>query len=317
MLLYYILIRNVGDKMELGDITRKYSENLNDFFANSGVIDIIGEEQYGKESYQEQKAEFTQRYKDIMKNTVFIPYITLEHLEKFIIFIKLKYGNEEAETKFPQEIKLLNRLTNVKQGIMLEYTTRLIEEVKSIIPNHEGIEEILKRCLEDKTNTTLNNILLFFQNNKISKHQQKNICKFIENYKQEAKEKILLETSSYLENRQDIPDDKYYISLLDNMSKNGQFVNQQIGKESNRNCRYIFLPVLEYKTENDYLKNACHEVMHISKEKVGKRKYKTGLLERIISNNKGGELLSYDNPANNYIQDVRWKKLKKRKVDKK
>ena len=123
-------------------------------------LNLISEEQYGKESYQEQKAEFTQRYKDIMKNTVFIPYITLEHLEKFIIFIKLKYGNEEAETKFPQEIKLLNRLTNVKQGIMLEYTTRLIEEVKSIIPNHEGIEEILKRCLEDKTNTTLNNILL-------------------------------------------------------------------------------------------------------------------------------------------------------------
>lgn len=296
--------------MELGDIAKKYSENLKAFFANSRVIDIIGEEQYGKESYQGQKAECTQRYNDIMTNTVFIPYITLEHLEKFIVFIKLKYGKEEAETKFPKEIKLLNILTNVKQGIVLDYTTRLIEEVKSILPNHDGVEVLLEKCLEDKTSEIPNNMILFFKTNKVSKFQQARVCRCIQNYRRQVKEIILLETSSFSGDRKDDLNDKNYRNVLSKMSRSETFVIQQVGNQSKRE---IYLPVLEYRAENEYLENAMHEVMHITKEESADNTYRTGLLERKKSNNQDGELIVYYNKIENVLENAMWKKLIKGK----
>ena len=63
--------------------------------------------------------------------------------------------------------------------------------------------------------------------------------------------------------------------------------------------------------KEEYLKIAIHEVMHISKEKISKNKYRSGLFERDISANKSGILTVSDNLLSNFIQNLRWHSLTK------
>ena len=90
------------------------------------------------------------------------------------------------------------------------------------------------------------------------------------------------------------------------MLENNQFVSQQIGTEQDRNYRYIYLPVFKYKTEKEYLVHAVHEVMHISKEKISKNKYRSGLLERTINKNNGSKLTSKDSILSDIVQTINW-----------
>lgn len=293
--------------MDFKYIVNQYKNNLATIFSNEQVIESIYKEQYGEKTYLENKEEYNNRYKEIMSKTMFVPYITLEHLQNLVKDIRYKYGEKYLLENF-KELNILSRnLTNKKNIIIKDYTERLLQDIKSKMPKIKGIDNILKDCTNEEPQLNEQIIQLAInKNNKLSKLQENKLRKIMQTYQKDVKEKILIETSSYFIHKSEITNDQYYTSILDGMLSNGQFVTQAIGKDSSKNFRYVFLPVLQYRTEQEYLKNAFHEVMHISKEHISNKKYVTGLFERIISS-KGGNLLGKDNPINNILSQTLWK----------
>ena len=93
--------------MNLQDISDVYQKNLMDFFSKEEVVECIYKEQYGEENYKNNKEKYHEEYKKILENTVFIPYVTLEHLQKFITANKDKYGEQYIRHAFNEENKLL------------------------------------------------------------------------------------------------------------------------------------------------------------------------------------------------------------------
>ena len=69
----------------LEEISEKYQSELVNFFSDEQVIDYIYNEQYGSTYYSKNRHKCLCEYKDIMDNTVFIPYIRLEDFEMFLI----------------------------------------------------------------------------------------------------------------------------------------------------------------------------------------------------------------------------------------
>ena len=117
----------------------------------------------------------------------------------------------------------------------------------------------------------INEIKEYIGNNRksiFSRFKNNRIIKLLNQYDRGLKEKILIETSTYFQHRRNIPNGKYYTSLIEGMLNDESDVIELIGKDENRNCRLIFLPILAYKSEEEYMKYALHELMHISKEKI-------------------------------------------------
>ena len=78
--------------MNLQDISNIYQKNLITFFNDEKVIELIYKEQFGSKNYDENREYYLKKYKDIINNTVFIPYITLEHLDNFLINKQKNYA---------------------------------------------------------------------------------------------------------------------------------------------------------------------------------------------------------------------------------
>ena len=47
---------------------------------------------------------YNEQYKEIIENTVVIPYITLEHLENVLVSIGKTYGKEYVEENYKNEV---------------------------------------------------------------------------------------------------------------------------------------------------------------------------------------------------------------------
>ena len=161
----------------------------------------------------------------------------------------------------------MEKISEIQPGIFDENVPKVsnltsnqnICEIKNYIKNNKKINSILKKI---------------------------KIYKYIDAYKQCVDDKILIETSSYFKHRMDVLPEKYGTDILKCMKSGTSFVEEKIGKDSSRNCRYIYLPVLKYNNKSELLEFAIHEVMHISKEKVSSKKNRSGFFEGGLSKDK-------------------------------
>ena len=130
--------------MNLGDISNIYQENLNSFFRNEKVIELIYKEQFGSEKYDENKELYHENFENIIDNTLFVPYIRLEDLDKILSI----YGNEYAKANFAKELNLSIRLNAEKNNIVKKYSSFMLEDLKQLFPNktEDEYSKILKDC---------------------------------------------------------------------------------------------------------------------------------------------------------------------------
>lgn len=96
--------------MTLKDISSKYQDNLIQFFSDEKIIEQIYKEQYGLEDYLANKDFYNSSYKNILNNTLFIPYITQQHLENYINSYIEKYSNDYVQKYLQKDVKLLEDL---------------------------------------------------------------------------------------------------------------------------------------------------------------------------------------------------------------
>lgn len=278
--------------MNLDDISEKYQKNLISFFYDERIIDHIYKEQYGEESYKIHKDEYRKQYEDIMKNTVFMPYVSLRDLARFLLYNKGLYGADYVKENYPEELELYHRLNAKKKNIVAEYTNLLLDELMQATNNKLEIDksELSKDNFEN--NVKLIGEKIFLKKGSIIDYfKKKKINNIIEKYKNAFDGKMIVETTTFFKHRRDCSDDKYYASIMHRYERGNSFVAECMGKDANKNCRYVFLPVFAYKNKNDYLTLAIHEVMHISKGKISKDKYQSGLLKRYMSKSEIGSTL--------------------------
>ena len=297
--------------MNLGDISNIYQENLNSFFRNEKVIELIYKEQFGSEKYSENKKNYHENFKNIIDNTLFVPYIRLEDLDKILSI----YGNEYAKANFAKELNLSIRLNAEKNNIVKKYSSFMLEDLKQLFPNktEDEYSKILKDCSNknfDENAEFIENELFKDTKGIFTKFKKAKVEKIVEKYRKITADKIAMETSSFYKHLSDVPEGKYYTDILERMSSGGQFVAQQIGKNTDKNIRYIFLPVLKYHSKEEYLKNALHEVMHISKEQISKKHYKSGFFVRNLQ--KNSKLDAKNKFFNELWQTLKWSKIAKK-----
>ena len=296
--------------MDLKEISKKYQENLIQFFNNDQVIDIIYEEQYGKH-YAENKEKCKEEYKHLLNSTIFVPYITIEHLQNYIDSYKMIYGEDYVKCTLKDENDLLSKLCAKREQIIDSYYSNLFQDLRVINSklNNVDLSQALyyeennhkKRLTNpDLINSNLENILNNSQKT-FNPFKNKKIKQLLAKYPKDIKEKLLMETSTYFMHRADMIEKADSVPLIQYFEGSQTLIDRTLLKDSQKNCRYIYLPILGYCTKQDYLKDAVHEVMHVSKEKISGLEYKSGLM-RTQTENK--------NPIINFIQSLRWKKLK-------
>ena len=121
--------------MQLEDIAKRYRDNLRSFFSDETVIEQIYKEQYGKENYTANSGAYKEQYRYILDNTVFVPYITIEHLQQFLGQMSFKYGKEYLK-RFGEEEKLYTRLDAKRSSIIEQYTSQLFAELDKMMPGN-------------------------------------------------------------------------------------------------------------------------------------------------------------------------------------
>lgn len=295
--------------MTLKDISSKYQENLYQFFSDEKIIELIYKEQYGEKEYIDNKDFYNSTFKKILKDIVFVPYITSEHLEDYINSYKSKYGEKYVQEHLASDILLLKNLQLEKNKIVKNYTNILIDELMYKYPSFTKWNKdiILKLC---NSNDFSENVAIiknnFSSNNKVKLFF---ITKFINKFSKTVDEKISMETSSYYFHRLKRPTN---VSINDKIMKNST-CEYKICDEKNNNY-YVFLPVLNYHNKHDYLIAAVHEIMHISKEKISKKKSQTGFIQENINRKN---LTAYE-PGSNIFSTIKWyiwAKNKKAKIN--
>lgn len=201
-----------------------------------------------------------------------------------------EYGSEYMESNFSKELDLSKRLNAKKRDILKKYSSFMLDDLKEFFPGltKDEYSKILNITFYKKTKSITKSIedeLFKDKTGFFTKSQKSKVEKIIKKYKKLADEKVLMETSSFYKHLSDVPKGKYYTDILEGISSGGQFVTQKIGKKTEKNIRYIFLPVFNYKTKEEYLKAALHEVMHISKEHLSNKHYQSGFVVRNLSKN--------------------------------
>lgn len=309
-------ISNENEKEEIVDlisISTEYKNNLDNFFKNEDVIEIIYRKQFGDAYYEKNKATCQKNFEEIMKNTVFIPYVTMEHLEEFLFSIRLTQGDQYLIDNYSKELKLIKKLHNEKKTIIKNYSSFMLDELDELIQYCPDLDKHkYNKMLKNFPNISFKDIQSLFSEKKpgfFQKLKRKKIEKCIERYKKLTNDKITAETSSYPKHISDIPYEKYYANILEGIQAGDTGIIHGIGRKSDRNMRYIFLPVLAYKNKKQYLEFALHEVMHLSKEKIHKNKYKTGILEATLPINSNKSLLYLEEYVNAPLSDVAFEEI--------
>lgn len=278
--------------MNLEDISNIYQEELKNFFRNEKVIELIYKKQFGTDAYDENKADYINRFNNIMANTVFMPFIRLKDLDNMLIHLRISHNDDYMKKNFREEINLSKKLHAEERSIIQRYSSFMLDDLKELFPKltKDQCSKILKGCSNksfDENAQFIEDELFRDKKPFFTKLKKNKVEKLIERYKKLTSEKILMETSTFYKHCSDIPNGKYSTDILEVLSNDfGEEKNQQkIGRNTDRNMRYIFLPVLTYNSKMEYLKAALHEVMHISKEQLSKNHYKSGLLVRKLAKN--------------------------------
>lgn len=239
----------------------------------------------------------------------------LETRERIYSEEQLLYTSKYMESNFGKELNLSKRLNAEKKDIIKKYSSFMLDDLKPLFPDltEDEYSKILKKCSNksfDENADFIKNALFKDKNSLFKKSKVETI---IEKYQEITDEKVLMETSSFYKHLADVPEGKYYTDILESISSEGQSVTQSIGKNTDKNIRYIFLPVFKYNSKEDYLKNALHEVMHISKEQLSNKHYTSGFLERDLSRNPNASTLAIKyNVFTNLLQTLKWSRIAKK-----
>ena len=299
--------------MELADISNKYQENLNSFFRNKEVIDLIYTEQFGSDNYNAKTREkYLEKYNSIINNTIFMPYITLDDLDNMLIQQRKLYGDNYFKNKFSKELRLSKKLHLEKKEIIKRYSSFMLDDLKQLFPklSMDECSKLLKVCSNNsfiENASFIENELLKDKNKLFTKFKKNKVKKIIKKYIKLSDEKILMETSSFYKHFSDMPMGKYSTDILNFLSNRDQRVEQRIGKQTDKNMRYIFFPIFKYPNKTEYLKTVLHEVMHISKEQILNNKYyKSGFKVSNLAKNPNDSVLTINH--NRFIDF--WQKLK-------
>lgn len=230
-----------GENMDLGDISNIYKENLNSFFRNEEVIDLIYTEQFGSDNYNnETKKDYLEKYNSILDNTLFIPYITLDDLDNMLIQQRELYGDNYIKENLGKELNLSKKLHAEKKEIIKRYSSFMLDDLQQLFPKMAMDESsrLLKNCLNNSLEENANFIkdeLLKDKNKLFIRFKKNKVEKIIEKYKKFSDEKILMETSSFYKHLSDIPDGKYSTDILQIISEGGQDAIRIITNQTNMN----------------------------------------------------------------------------------
>lgn len=299
--------------MNLDEISEKYQQNLIKFFDDDKVMEYIYTEQYGYDDYVSHKDEYTKQYRKILENTVFIPYITLEDLDNFIDTTKKNKGEKFVNENLIEEIRLSKRLHAKKEEIIQKYNNYLVEDLKTIIPEFASKKQIFSNTNFEKNLRAVIEYVNAQKQGIKANFIKKKVNKILIKYADLVREKILMETSTYYKHMRDRKNEKYSPNLMDNIKRNRTATEHLIGKKSEKNCRYIYLPIFKYTNKKEYLTVAIHEVMHISKEKIYKDKYQSGLsILKMSDNQMSGDTYSRNVYMENLIQHLRWRNFREK-----
>ena len=293
--------------MTLKDISSKYQDNLIQFFSDEKIIEQIYKEQYGLEDYLANKDFYNSSYKNILNNTLFIPYITQQHLENYINSYIEKYGNDYVQKYLQKDVKLLEDLQSEKNKIVKKYTVFLIDELMNRYPAYTqwNRNDIIKLC--DSNNFSENVTIIKNNFTKQNEIKQLFINEYIKKFSKIVDEKISMETSSYYFHRSQLPTNISYISIDSKIMKNS-ICCQKVCDSNDNNYHYVFLPILDYHNKDDYLVDAVHEIMHISKERIFKNKSQTGLIQEHINRKTS----KFSEPIPNIFNSIKWNILSKK-----
>lgn len=271
-------------------ITDKYFMNKNGFFSKKKKL----------------KAE-----EIIEKNIKITDKKIIEEVDKINSEAVLLYGFNATMKRFSEEIKLSKRLNAQKKDIIKQYSSFMLDDLKQLFPElsvnecarllkycknnsfEENANYIKKELFKDKNNILEenDNSIIKEKNNLFTRIKKHKVEKIIEKYKKLSDKKILMETSTFYKHFSEIPKGKYYTDILEKMSNsNISLAVPCIGKQADKNIRYIFLPILKYKDKENYIKTALHEIMHISKEQISEKNYKTGMNNTVLPKNKNASI---------------------------
>ena len=230
-----------GENMDLGDISNIYKENLNSFFRNEEVIDLIYTEQFGSDNYNDEtKKDYLEKYNSIIDNTLFIPYITLDDLDNMLIQQRELYGDNYIKDNLGKELNLSKKLHAEKKEIIKRYSFFMLDDLEQLFPKLSMAEysRLLNNCSNNSFEENANFIkdeLLKDKNKLFTKFKKTKVEKIIEKYKKLSDKKILMETSSFYKHLSDIPDGKYSTDILQIISEGGQDAIRIITKQTNKN----------------------------------------------------------------------------------
>ena len=195
--------------MNLEDISEEYQKSLVSFFNNEKVIEHIYKEQYGEDDYKLHEDEYKKQYKEILDNTVFIPYITLEDVERFLRTNVDKYGENFVKEKYGDMIKLCTSLNAKKKRIIEKYTDLLLEEIEGVVGTVNIDRKMLKNTNFTKNVVQISDCLNLNEKNIFQRLKKKKVDKIFESYRNAVKGKLVVETTSYFKHKRDISSDKY------------------------------------------------------------------------------------------------------------
>lgn len=204
---------------------------------------------------------------------------------------ELFYGLEATMKRFGKEIKLSKKLNAQKKDIIKKYSSFMLDDLKQLF--HDLSEDEYSKILKNCKNNSFDENAKFIEDNLFKDKKgfllnlQKNKAQqIVEKYRELTSKKILMETSSFYKHFSEVPKGKYYADILEKMSKsNVGLAVSCIGRKSKKNIRYIFLPVLQYKNKDAYIKTALHEIMHISKEQITEENVISGMVVDKIPKN--------------------------------
>ena len=227
-----------------------------------------------------------------------------------------EYGSEYMESNFSKELDLSKKLNTKKRDIIKKYSSFMLDDLKEFFPGltKDEYSKILNITFYEK-DKSIEDELFKNKTGFFTKFKQSKVEKIIEKYKKLTDEKILMETSSFYKHLSDVPKGKYYTDILEKISSGTPWVTQSIGRKTDKNIRYIFLPVFTYQTKKDYLKAALHEVMHISKEHLSRNHYQSGFVVRDLPKNPLDSTLKINHTLFSDLRDL-WQKFKWSKIAK-
>ncbi len=271
------------------DIANKYNNVFISFFTDEEVKRTIIETHMGTDKYDEK----SKKYDEAMKKIVFIPYVQLRDLQRFIDKRKLENSNSETfNNDYKDIINLTHRLTLKYNNIYRKYFQELYNDILEKYPkilhnvnlhdfdNTENVEDIfkkLKEIIEENFKKYPKRLIDYFKIKKIFKQ--------IEKTEKFAMDKAFMETSTFYQNKRDANGAVIDTEIINTPTT---YIRNSINKTSNgiERYHYVYIPVLRMENSEKLMIAVAHEVAHGIKGIVKNNSYSSGFARYKMGNSK-------------------------------